>query len=133
MRSSSGYGARSIFIPNIFIFILDSDGLRLILAQFENPTDYELKLLRPSGHICVPPSGWLGFYKEALRVGLRLSIPSFILELFHFMNIPLSLIVPNLFRLIIDFLFICFLFEVWLAIFLFQAFFTIKWHPTIKD
>lgn len=74
--------------PASFVSSLIGEDRRFLRVQFGIPSKLELELSGLHGCICAPPLGHLGLYEEAIRIGLRLPISPFVLELFQFLNRP---------------------------------------------
>ena len=124
---------RPVFAPNAIPCSLTPDELQLIRVQYGVPPEYELKLSGPSDRASAPPPGCFCLYQEAFHVGLYLSLPSFIVALFHFLDISLASVAPNFFRFLIGFLSLCHVVEVQPSLSLFRYFYTFKRHPSMKD
>ena len=122
-----------IFVPDTISSSLTPKELSLIRIQYGIPPEYELELPGPFDRASAPPPGRFCLYQEAFRAGLRLPLPSFVVALFHFLNISLVSIMPNSFRFLIGFLFLCSLVEVRPTISLFRCFYTFKCHPSARD
>ena len=126
-------GPRPIFVPDTIPSSLTSDELSLIRIQYGVSPEYELELFGPTDRTSALPPGCFCLYQEAFRVGLRLSLPPFVVTLFHFLNISLVSVASNSFRFLIGFLSLCRLAEVWPTLSLFRNFYTFKRHPSVKD
>lgn len=75
----------------------------------------------------------LGVYVEAFEARLRLPIPPFLLSLLRYYNISLCTLILNYLMLVLGFLIIYILAEVWPFLTMFHAFYTIKRYPYSKD
>ena len=112
---------------------LTPDDLSLIRMHYGVPLEYELELPRPNDRACSPLSDRFCLYLEALHARLKLPLPSFVVALFHFLNISLAFVVLNSFRFVIGFLSLCHLAEVRPTISLFKNYYIFKHHPSTKD
>ena len=130
---ASGAGLRPVFMPGAIPCSLTSEELLLIRVQYGVPPEYDLELPSPSDRASTPPSGRFCLYQEAFRAGLRLPLPSFVVALFHFLDISLTSVAPNSFRFLIGFLSLCHVVEVQPSLSLFRHFYTFKCHPSAKD
>ena len=121
------------FAPDTIPSSLTPDELSLIRIQYGVPPEYELELPGPSDRASAPPPDHFCLYQEAFCVGLQLPLSSFVVALFHFLNISLVSVVLNSFRFLIGFLFLCSLAEVQPTLPLFRNFYTFKRHLSAKD
>ena len=121
------------FAPDTIPGSLTPDELSLIRIQYGVPPEYELELPGQTDQASAPPPNCFYLYQEAFRARLRLSLPSFVVALFYFLNISLVFVMSNSFRFLIGFLSLGSLAEVRLTLSLFRNFYTFKHHPSTKD
>ncbi|EHA8589949.1 hypothetical protein COCNU_scaffold013594G000010 [Cocos nucifera] len=69
-------------MPSKFCSIMDLDDLCMLRAQFGISCEFDLELSDPTSGMCNLLLGQLTLYEESLWVGLRLSLPTFVVELF---------------------------------------------------
>lgn len=119
--------------PDAYRSILTMDKLAETWVRYRVPREFDLELSNFDTHVNDPPLDKLGMYVEAFETGLRFSIPPFLLELLRYYNISLYTLIPNSLRLILGFLVIYFLAEIWPPLTLICAFYTIKRYPYAKD
>lgn len=112
--------------PRAYQSMLVLEDLTYILVLYGIPKDFDLELPHPNTRVNSPLPGQLGVYEEAFEIGVRFSIPPFFLELLRFYDISLCTLIPSSRRLILEFLFICFIAKVWPSLILFHTFYTIK-------
>lgn len=132
-RTGGGAAPRAPFVPDTIPSILTPNDLALIRFQFGIPPEYDLELPSPTDRASSPPAGRFCLYWEALRAGLRLPLPPFVVALFRFLHISLASVAPNSFRFLVGFLCLCELAEVRPTISLFRSCYTFKCNALTKD
>ncbi|KAG1363519.1 hypothetical protein COCNU_11G003460 [Cocos nucifera] len=93
--------SRSSFAPDTIPSVLTPDNLSLIRIQYGIPSEYDLELPNSNDQVNSLLIGRFCLYLKALRAGLRLPMPLFIVVLFRFLNISFTFVIPNSFRFII--------------------------------
>ena len=88
-------GVESEASPKCFESVLSWDDLRTIRVIYLIPVEFEVELAGPGERVHLPPPGQLGVHDEALKVGLRFLLHSFIVELMKAYVFTPSQIAPN--------------------------------------
>ena len=101
----------------------------LLHEQFQIPSTFQLKILRPNNRVCRPPPGRMSLYKECFPTRLRLPLHFFFITLFQYLEMSPCSIVSNSWRHICNFTVVCVLARIDASIALFHAFFSLKRHP----
>lgn len=81
------------------------------------------------GRVTSPPSGFIAFYLENLRSGLRFPIPEFLRNIFDYYRICPAQLAPNSVRILITFALLCRLIQATPRLSLFRPFFMLRPHP----
>ena len=79
-------------VPNYCPFgvssVLSYKDLEILHLRHQIPLEFKLEAFNPMDQIPLPPYGLVGLYEESLKVGLRLPLNFFIIELLRAYEIP---------------------------------------------
>ena len=112
--------------PEGFESVLTRDDLRMLQRFYFILVEFEIKLADPGERVDCPPSGYLGVYKEALKVGLQFPLHLFVVRLLNVFLLSSAQIAPNSWCFVIEFLSLCFLQGVEPTISLFRSCYLLK-------
>ena len=129
--SSIGENVSGIEIgPKSFGSVMTIADLNTLRSSCFVHDEFRMALAHPQERVHNPPIGGIGIYEETLKAVLRFSLHPFVVKLVGRFALSLAQIVPNSWRYIVGFLSLCSLHGRRPTISLFQAFFSLKRHPS---
>lgn len=103
--------------------------LEVLRVAYSIPQDVEIRVPGLEWRASRPPVGWRCIFEDQLKCGFQLPVPSFVCDVLRYFGVPISQVLPNAVRILIQFALSCGKQNVKPTVSLFRYFFQMKRAP----